>query len=133
MTGGGSGIIGVGGEGSVGFYASGYPTFDIGVMVSGGAGGGGNIGLSAQVGYVRGTLPDVSGTTINYNASAAIGSGTVMTDPNTGAVAGFSIGPAGRLGFSKTISKTSTYGLSDIASYLMDHGLGKAIDKVCGR
>jgi RHS repeat-associated protein len=132
VTGGGSAVAVAGVEGSAGVYLSTAP-FDIGVVVSGGAGGGGNIGLSAQVGVVPGPLSNVSGTTVNYNASAAIGSGTVMTDPNTGEITGATAGLGSRLGGSVTASKTSTYGLRDAAQWAMENGLGKAIDWATGQ
>jgi RHS repeat-associated protein len=119
LTGGGSAVFFGGGEGSVGIYFSNKPN-DIGIVISGGAGVGANVGPSAQVGYVPGLLSNVSGKTKNYNASCVIGSGTWMTDPKTGAFAGVSIGPAGRLGLSATNAETGTWGLRDAADWLLN-------------
>ena len=113
LTGGGSAIVVGGGEGNGGVYISNKP-FDLGFILTGGAGGGGNVGLSAQLGYITGPLSNVSDPTVNYNASALVGSGTLVTDPTTGNVVGGTIGPAGSIGGSVTYSQSGTYGLSNL-------------------
>ena len=75
ITGGGSGIIGVGGEGSAGIYISFQPVFDVGFVISGGGGGGANVGLSGQLGIVPGDLSNVSGNNRNINLSCVLVSG----------------------------------------------------------
>ncbi|QBC43323.1 RHS repeat-associated core domain-containing protein [Iodobacter fluviatilis] len=117
LTGGGSLVVVGGGEGSIGVYTSNNPV-DFGIVISGGAGGGGNVGLSGQVGYIPGPLSNVSGTTQNTNMSWVIGSGTLMRDPITGKVVGGTIGLAGRLGLSETVSKTGTYGLRGLFDHI---------------
>lgn len=132
VTGGGSAIIGGGGEGSFGIYISNSPN-DIGFIVSGGAGGGANVGLSAQAGYVPGALSNASGNTINYNGSAGLGSFTWMTNPETGGFGGASVGPAGRLGGSLTTSRTETWGLRGLLDKIFDKMLPSELppSKVC--
>ncbi|MGJ7528066.1 RHS repeat-associated core domain-containing protein [Variovorax sp. GB1P17] len=119
LTGGGSLVLGGGGEGSLGIYVSNKP-FDIGIVVSGGMGAGANVGLSAQLGYVPGDLSNVSGKTKNYNGSCLIGSGTWMTDRKTGEFSGASVGLAGRLGGSLTNARTGTVGLRDGFEWLFN-------------
>nr|WP_255354973.1 RHS repeat-associated core domain-containing protein [Acidovorax sp. Leaf78] len=119
LTGGGSAVILGGGEGSFGFYISTKPN-DIGIVVSGGMGVGANVGLSAQIGYIPGALSNVSGKTQNTNLSCGVGSGTWMTDPNTGNFAGLTLRPAGRLGASMTHAQTETWGLRGLLDRLFD-------------
>ena len=119
LTGGGSAVVIGGGEGSFGVYISNKPN-DIGIVISGGAGGGANVGLSAQLGYVPGPLSNVSGNTQNTNLSCVVGSGTWMTDPKTGNFAGATVGPAGRLGASVTNAQTETWGLRGLLDRLFD-------------
>ncbi len=122
LTGGGSFVVGWGGEGSLGIYVSNKPN-DIGIVLSGGHGPGANVGLSAQLGYVPGALSNVSGTTSNYNASCAVGSGTLMTDPKTGDVVGGTVGLAARLGGSATTAQTGTWGLRGLFDRIFDQFL----------
>jgi RHS repeat-associated protein len=119
LTGGGSAVVVGGGEGSFGVYISNKPN-DIGFVISGGAGGGANVGLSAQLGYVPGPLSNVSGNTKNTNLSCGVGSGTWMADPKTGDFAGLTVGPAGRLGASETNAQTETWGLRGLLDRLFD-------------
>ncbi|MGJ9418324.1 RHS repeat-associated core domain-containing protein [Massilia sp. CMS3.1] len=110
LTGGGSVVLLGGIEGSAGIYISNRP-LDIGIVASGGVGGGALVGLGAQLGYVPGALSNVSGDTTNLNAACVVGSGTLMKDPKTGKVVGGTIGVAAKLGGSISNSTTGTWGL----------------------
>jgi len=110
---GGSAVLGVGVEGSLGVYVTGLPNPDIGVFASGGYGVGANVGLSAQIGVVPGHTSNISGDTKNTNVSTVVLSGTVMRDAKTGKVVGGTVGPAAKLGVSQTNSTTGTAGLRD--------------------
>ena len=120
IQGGGSLVVGAGGEGSIGIYVSNSPRNDVGIVVSGGAGGGVNVGLSLQIGGVAGELSNLAGDTNNTNVSSGIGSGTQYRDAKTGEVLGYSLGPAGRLGLSRTRSHTETYGLRGLLDRIFD-------------
>jgi len=110
LTGGGSVVVLGGIEGSAGIYISNRP-LDIGIVGSGGVGGGALVGLSAQVGYVPGALSNVSGDTTNINGACVVGSGTVMMDRKTGKVVGGTVGLGAKLGGSVTNSTTGTWGI----------------------
>ena len=120
VQGGGSLVVGGGGEGSIGFYVSNSPRNDVGIVVSGGAGGGVNVGLSLQIGGIQGEISNLAGDTNNTNLSSAIGSGTQYRDAKTNEILGYSIGPAGRLGLSRTRSHTETYGLRGLLDRIFD-------------
>lgn len=124
LTGGGSLVVLGGIEGNGGFYISNKP-FDVGIVLSGGYGKGFNIGLGAQLGYVRGPLSNVSGQTSNTNVACAIGSGTLMKDPKTGDVVGASVGPAAKLGVSFTTAETGTWGLRGLLKRFLSSEKGK--------
>ncbi|UFU10609.1 hypothetical protein LRM40_02555 [Ideonella dechloratans] len=117
---GGSAVFGVGVEGSLGVYVTGFPEPDIGVFASGGYGYGISVGLSEQIGLVPGPTSNISGDTKNTNVSTAFLSGTVMRDPKTGKVVGGTAGPAAKLGASQTNSTTGTAGLRGLLGKIFE-------------
>ena len=114
---GGSFVTGAGGEGSVGAYVNpglfGQQS-DAGVFASGGMGAGANIGANAYAGVVFGDASNVNTPFANVNISLGIGSLTLMFDPSTGKLGGFSIGPAAKAGASGTYTDTGKYGVRDL-------------------
>ena len=82
--------------------------------MSGGAGGGANVGVSGYAGYIPDDRNRISGDTMNTNVSTAVLSGTYMKEANTGGFNGVLFGSAARLGASETFAKTSIYGLRDL-------------------
>jgi RHS repeat-associated protein len=123
LTGGGSVVVLGGIEGSAGIYISNRP-LDIGIVASGGVGGGALVGLGAQVGYVPGALSNVSGDTTNINGACVAGSGTVMKDRTTGKVVGGTVGLGAKLGGSVTNSTTGTWGVRGLLTSIFSSKKG---------
>jgi hypothetical protein len=115
--GGGSFVPYIGGEGSAGVYFNpglfGQQS-DAGVFGSGGIGGGFNIGLNSYFGVVFGDASNVNSPFVNINISTVFASFTIMTDPSTHNLAGFSFGPAAKVGASITYTDTGKFGLRDL-------------------
>ena len=113
---GGTFVFGAGGEGSVGAYFN--PGFfgqraDAGTFASGGVGAGWNAGVNSYVGVVFGEASNVNTPFVNTNISLGIGSLTLMFDPSTGELAGFSIGPAAEAGASVVYTETGKFSIRD--------------------
>jgi hypothetical protein len=117
--GGGSLVLGVGGEGSGGAYVNpglfGQPA-DFGVFGSGGIGAGSNVGVNSYLGVVFGSASNVNTPFVNTNVSLGIGSLTLMFDPNTGKLGGFSIGPAAEAGASVIYTDTGKFSIREFFS-----------------
>jgi RHS repeat-associated protein len=87
---GGSGIAGIGGaEGSAGVVVG---SSGAGVFLSGGTGGGFNVGADAFLGFVKGGIENVTGLTGNLNLSGGPLSLTLFTNPQTGEILGGTLG-----------------------------------------
>jgi RHS repeat-associated protein len=93
-------IFGVGGSASGGAYLS---PGNFGLFGSGAVGWGLNFGAAAFVGY---NSSAINTPNINYNFSLVIVSFSLLADPSTGEITGFTIGLAAEIGFSKTYSDT---------------------------
>jgi RHS repeat-associated protein len=137
---GGSFVNGIGGEGSVGLYFN--PGLfgqkaDAGVFVSGGMGGGYNIGVSSYGGVVFGDASNVNSPFVNINISIGVGSVTIMLDPATGNWSGITFGPAAEVGGSVTYTDTGKTGLRDLINKIQQiisvHGGGGTVGGLPGR
>jgi hypothetical protein len=96
LIGGGGSAVGVGGvEGSAGVVINpgvGESKADVGVFGSGGGGLGVNASADAFIGYIKGDISNVSGTTINQNCTVGPLSITSIVDNNTGDFLGGTLG-----------------------------------------
>ena len=126
LLGGGGSVVGVAGvEGSGGLVINpgfGDSKADIGVFGSVGGGVGLNLSADAFIGYVKGDISNVSGTTINLNFASPI-SITAFIDINTGEVIGgtIGIGPSATVvGGSVTGSFIGTYTIRDFIKDLRE-------------
>jgi hypothetical protein len=117
---GGSGVPGIGAEGSGGVYVT-VPSkgvdFDVGLWASGGIGIGYNIGIAGMGGVIKGDVNDVRGVTFNANYSGGPISGTAMFDGN-GHWVGQTIGPSAEIGISGSYAKTSAFSFGELGSSL---------------
>jgi len=121
LIGRGSSLVGVAGvEGSGGVVINpgiGESKADVGVFGSVGGGLGLNVSADKFVGYIKGDISNVSGTTINQNFIIGPLSITSIVDINTGEFLGGTIGlgpSATLIGASITGSFTETYTIRDL-------------------
>ncbi len=87
---------------------------DIGVFGSLGTGGGVNVSADVFFGFIKGDISNVSGVTGNINIVPGPVSITIITNPKTGEVMGFTagLGPSATpIGASGTLSATGTFTL----------------------
>ncbi|MDY6790847.1 MAG: hypothetical protein SWH54_06215 [Thermodesulfobacteriota bacterium] len=127
LIGGGASVVGVAGvEGSGGLVINpglGDSKADIGVFGSVGGGIGLNLSADRFIGFVKGGIENVSGTTINANVIIGLISFTAMFNIDTGEFMGFTVGlgpSATSIAGSITGSFTGTYTLRDLLEDLRD-------------
>lgn len=90
---------------------------DVGIFSSVGAGAGVNVSGDVFVGFIRGSIENVSGVTVNANFILGPFSLTLFSDPETGEVIGGTIGrgpSATPVGASVTLSNTITLTVRDV-------------------
>lgn len=122
---GGSAVGPAGAEASVGgFFNPGWgdSEAEVGAFASGGAGAGVNASADVFLGYVSGSAGNVSGVTSNRNDGLGPLSLSLFRDPDTGELAGGTIGLGAGLtpaAYSKTIAIPGTVTMRDLLDLLL--------------